>query len=74
MTSHARMVAGPTTAVDGTPNCWRKVPSDPTEGVATVLFVVEPWMKVIVATLPGVKFKPLTVIDPVLTTMWLEER
>src|ERR1700682_5925098 len=68
------MVAGPTTAVDGTPNCCRKVPSDPTEGVATVLLVVVPWMKVRTATLPGVKLKPLTVIDPVLTTMWLDER
>ena len=73
MMSQARIVAGPTTAVDGTPYCCRKVPSDPTEGVATVLLVVFPWMKVSTATLPGVKLKPLTVIDPVLTTMWLDE-
>jgi hypothetical protein len=60
--------------VEGTPNCCRKVPSDATEGVDTVLFVVVPWMKVSTATLPGVKPNPLTVIDPVLTTMWLEDR
>jgi hypothetical protein len=30
-------------------------------------------MKVMVATLPGVKLNPFTVIDPVFTTMWLEE-
>jgi hypothetical protein len=38
------------------------------------LFVVVPWMKVSVATLPGVKLNPLTVIDPVLTAMWFEDR